>query len=146
MSEHRNKYGAQKVRRGAVKFDSKLERTMYDLLLKFKIPFFFQRETVLQPPFVNKQGKKIRAIKIIIDFVIEHNGELLIVDTKGYATPVAVLKYKMFDYLWHNKPRTYRIIWLSKRKEVQDFVIGIHAERQAATKKINNVPTREAKT
>ena len=37
-----NKYGNVKVERDGVKFDSKLERTMYDMLKKFNIPFEFQ--------------------------------------------------------------------------------------------------------
>jgi len=126
----RGKYGAQRVERNGIKFDSKLERSMHDLLTTFKIPFDFQHEVVLQPPFTNKRLKKIRAIKMRIDFVIKHRGIVLVVDTKGMATQVSKMKYKMLDFAWHEQPYDYEIIWLRNKKEVQDFVIRLYDDRK----------------
>lgn len=122
----RNKYGAERVKRGDITFDSKLERGMHDLLVKFKIPFEFQKEIILQQPFTNSRGKKIRAIKMYIDFFIPHEGKALAVDTKGYATDVSKLKYKILDYM----NGVDEIIWLRNKKEVQDFVIGLYDDRK----------------
>ena len=130
----RNKYGAERVYRGDIKFDSKLERSMHDLLTKFKIPFVFQYEVLLQPPFTNTRGKKIRAIKMLVDFVVEHQDKMLMIDTKGMATEVSKIKYKMLDYHWHvsqkDHKQDYEIIWLRNKKEVQDFVIRLYDDRK----------------
>ena len=121
-----NKYGNVKVERDGVKFDSKLERTMYDMLKKFKIPFEFQVTEELQPPFRDSTGKAIIRITAIVDFEIDFNGKRLYVDTKGEATQVAIVKYKILNYREFMKDANYEIIWLATKKQVNDFVIDLH--------------------
>lgn len=121
-----NKYGNVKVERDGVKFDSKLERTMYDMLKKFKIPFDFQVTEELQPPFRDSTGKAIIRITAIVDFVIDIDGKRLYVDTKGEATQVAIVKYKILNYREHLKKSNYEIIWLATKKDVNNFVIDLY--------------------
>ena len=75
-----------------VHFDSLLEQHMYDLLQGAGIDFEFQKVYELQPKF-KYNGKTARAVKMIVDFWVDsHN---LIIDTKGFATAISTLKYKM---------------------------------------------------
>lgn len=122
----KNKYSAKKVVAGGVKFDSKLEKTCYDLLTKFKIDFEFQVNYELQPKFINSNGKAVRSIYMVIDFVIPFKGKTIYLDTKGFATEKAKLKYKMLEYSLHNKGEDYEILFLDTKRKVQDYVINLY--------------------
>ena len=97
-----NKYKNKKVMYKDMIFDSKKERDYYIILealqkngeikdLKWQVPF------ELQPKFKFK-GKTIRAITYIADFTYIKDGQLVIVDTKGYRTEIYKLKKKMMQY------------------------------------------------
>ena len=51
----------------------------------------------LQPSYI-LNGKKIRPITYIADFIYFTGGELIIEDVKGYRTEVYRLKKKMFEF------------------------------------------------
>lgn len=87
--------GAEKQVVDGKKYASKLELYFYNLLKSVKIPFEFQVEIELQPGF-RVHGKKIQSIKIIPDFYLP--GYDMIVDTKGFAMEISILKYKMLKY------------------------------------------------
>lgn len=79
-----------------VKFDSNLEKTMYDLLTGAQIDFQFQKQYILQQKF--RYGTAaIRAITLTVDFYLPERN--MIIDTKGYANDVAPVKYKMLKKL-----------------------------------------------
>ncbi len=124
--KRKSKYSAKKVVVGGVTFDSELEKTCYDLLIKFKIPFKFQVEYELQPPFRNRHGKAIRRIYMVIDFVIPLGKEIIVLDTKGFATTEAKLKYKMLEYKLHRQQKNYTIVFKRTKKEVKDYVINLY--------------------
>lgn len=121
-----NKYSAQKVYRGEVKFDSKLERSCYDLLKKLKIPFEFQVTYNLQLGFVNPSGKKIREINCIVDFVVPLGEKKLIIDTKGFPTETSKVKYKLLEYKLTEANENYEVVFLKKKKAMQDYIIGLY--------------------
>ena len=55
---------------------------------------------VLQEPFVNNYGKKIREIAYVCDFFYKKNGEIIVEDVKSVITKsdkVYVLKKKLFE-------------------------------------------------
>lgn len=108
--------GATKVEAYGLKFDSKLELYMYDLLLDSGISFEFQTTFELQPKFKSSTGKTVRAITWRPDFVIE--GYNIVVDTKGYATDVAKLKVKMFM-----KQNNHWLFLVKNKKQANDFVL-----------------------
>lgn len=58
-----------------------------------------QRQVVfeLQPSY-RKNGKTIRPINYIADFVYEEDGGLIVEDTKGFRTQEYMLKKKLFEY------------------------------------------------
>ena len=58
---------------------------------------------VLQEPFVNNYGKKIRAIEYRADFVYNENGKQIVEDCKGIRTDVFKLKHKMFEKRYPEK-------------------------------------------
>lgn len=90
-----------------VKFDSQLEKMMYDLLKGAGINFEFQHEIVLQPKF--KYGSElIRSIKSRVDFWLP--GHQTIIDTKGHATDISKLKFKLLKFFFFSKneqPKIY---------------------------------------
>jgi hypothetical protein len=103
--EKKSKYNNVKTEADGITFDSKKEAKYYaDLALLQKsgevISIFPQPEFELQPAYV-KDGKKVRPIKYIADFLIEYkDGRKEVVDVKGYKkNKVYRLKKKMF----HNK-------------------------------------------
>lgn len=103
-----NKYGNHKIIVDGIKFDSKLEAHRYmelKLLEKAKII----KELKLQVPFelipsYKKNGKTIRAIKYIADFVYYDNEkkQQVIEDTKGMKTKEYMLKKKIFEYRYRD--------------------------------------------
>jgi hypothetical protein len=119
----RNKYGNKKVVTADNKFDSKLEKYLFDHLTILKIPFEFQVKYVLIPKF-HFNGENIREMAMIIDFKIEVNDLVIWADTKGYANETAPLKYKTLRWMEKDKPNV-RVIWLHNQKEVNQFLINI---------------------
>lgn len=98
-----SKYHNQKVEIAGQKFDSKKEsrdwlklKSMEDsgLIknLRCQVPF------ELQPKYTTRDGRKIRAISYVADFVYERDGSIYVQDSKGARTDVYRLKRKMFEY------------------------------------------------
>ena len=98
-----SKYHNQKVEINGKKFDSKKEskdwlrlKSMEDSgLIKnlcCQVPF------ELQPKYVTRDGRKIRAITYVADFVYERDGAKYAQDSKGMRTDVYKMKRKMFEY------------------------------------------------
>lgn len=98
-----SKYNAQKTTIDEIVFDSKIESQFYLHLKKLKEEgnikhFELQPEFILQPKF-EKNGKKYLPIKYKADFkVFENDGNVRIVDIKGFTTTDFKLKNKMFNY------------------------------------------------
>ena len=101
-----NKYKNRKVELNGITFDSIKERNRYVFLksqekrgiisgLELQVPF------ELQPKFTHN-GKTIRAIKYVADFVyFDADGKMHIEDTKGFKTREYELKKKMMLYHGH---------------------------------------------
>lgn len=101
-----NKYHNQKAEVGGVMFDSKVEARRYMALAAAEAAgsiFDLQRQVpfVLVPAFVDNEGRKVRALTYIADFVYRQAGFTVIEDVKGKATqlnPVYRLKWKLLAY------------------------------------------------
>lgn len=102
-AQKESKYHAQKVEVDGKKFDSKHESRDYLKLksmedsgiisnLQTQVPF------ELQPKYTTKDGRKIRSISYVADFVYERDGQTYVQDSKGMKTDVYKLKRKMFEY------------------------------------------------
>ena len=103
MNSYKKYKNEEKVVDG-IKFDSKLEARRYiqlKLLLRAGeiTDLHTQAEYELQPSY-KKNGKTIRAIKYIADFVYYdvREGKTIIEDTKGFRNDVFKLKKKIFEY------------------------------------------------
>ena len=91
-------------------FDSKWELETYKLLkthLPADVQIHRQVEFLLQPKFKNAEGKAIREINYVSDFLITRQLDLLpnqlpadavVIDSKGHLTDIFKLKNKMFMY------------------------------------------------
>lgn len=97
-----NKYHNKKCFYKDMTFDSKKEKDYYivlEMMLKNKqiTDLKTQVKFELQQSFKFKE-KTIRSINYIADFTYVKDGQLVIVDTKGYRTEVYKLKKKMMQY------------------------------------------------
>lgn len=99
----KSKYHAKKVEQDGVVYDSKKEAKRAAVLQqweKFGVITGLRRQVAfeLQPGYTNNQGKKIRPITYVADFVYQREGKLIVEDTKGFKTPEYKLKKKLFEY------------------------------------------------
>ena len=103
VDKSKSKFKAYKATINDITFDSLNESRFYIKLLqdkKAKIvkSFELQKEFELIPPYV-KNGKKIRKMSYIADFVVKKSdGQVLVIDVKGIETDVFKLKQKLFEY------------------------------------------------
>jgi hypothetical protein len=110
---------AVKSEAGGVRFDSQLERTMYDLLKGAKIDFNFQVEYLLQEKF--RYGTEaIRAVKIVVDFVIVSKN--MIIDTKGHQTYDNKIKIKLLKKYLTDNNIYYKIEMPRTKKECEELL------------------------
>jgi hypothetical protein len=123
-----HKYRASKVTRGDITFDSKLESSCYELLSKFNIPFQFQLKVLLQPKFRDPKGKMVREINCFVDFVMEFNGTVVFLDTKGFFTDVSKLKYKMLQHLLFVHTTPYELVFVNRKKSMTDWVLSLKSK------------------
>lgn len=103
-----------------IEFDSKMEMEYYrDIVLPGVnsgdiTHYELQKKFVLQDGF-KRNGKTVLPIIYVTDFYIEHaDGRCEVVDIKGFADSVALLKRKMFwcrypqaDYRWMTYVKKY---------------------------------------
>lgn len=101
-----------------ITFDSELEMKYYrDVVLpgmeSGHIKYYeLQKPYELQPKFVH-DGKIVQPIKYIADFYIEYaDGRVEVIDTKGIPNSTAVVKHKMFWYVYPD----IRYIWVTYSK------------------------------
>ena len=98
-----SKYHAKKCTVGETTYDSKKEAKRGQELEYLNIIGVIknlerQVKFELQPAYTNNQGKKIRSISYIADFVYEKNGKKIVEDTKGFRTDKYRIKKKIFEY------------------------------------------------
>jgi hypothetical protein len=110
-----NKYKNKKCEYQGIKFDSKDEMEYYFELLNQK-EWGIITHIQLQPRFelipkFEYQGKKRQKTEYVADFMIltKHN-ERIVIDIKGFSTPVALLKRKMFE----QKYPDIELQWIAK--------------------------------
>lgn len=102
-----NKYKNKKVEYDGIKFDSIKEKNRYiglKQMEKLGIIKDLQRQVKyeLQPSF-KFNGKTIRSINYIADFVYIQDGIEIIEDVKGIRTKEYLLKKKMFIYKYQKE-------------------------------------------
>ncbi len=105
MKKTTNKYHAQKTIVNNVVYDSKkeskraLELEYLERIGQIK-DLQKQVRFILQEDYVNNEGKKIRPVSYIADYVYSQNGQKIVEDCKSPATrtPVYLLKKKIFMY------------------------------------------------
>lgn len=98
----KSKYHAQKTEVDGKTFDSKHESRDYLKLKSMEDSGIIsnlqtQVSFELQPKYTTKDGRKIRSISYVADFVYERDGVTYVQDSKGMKTDVYKLKRKMFE-------------------------------------------------
>lgn len=105
-----------------VKFDSNLEKHMYNLLKGAKIYFNFQVPYVLQEKFAYGT-ENIRAITLTVDFFLP--GKNMIIDTKGMQTQQGAMRYKMLKkHFVDTQPDNLPVIELPATKGECDLLLN----------------------
>lgn len=116
----RRKYGNKKIVVDGVKFDSKLEHYCYGYLQLIGVDFDFQHRITLVDKF-RFNDKGIRALTMIVDFVVKKDEKTIYVDTKGFPTEVSKIKYKLLRNQLKEIDNT-DVVWLKNKKEVNEFI------------------------
>jgi protein associated with RNAse G/E len=116
----RKKYGNKKIVVNGVKFDSKLEYHCHGYLRLIGVDFDFQHKVILVDKF-RFNDKGVRAITMLVDFVVRKNGKTYYVDTKGFPTEVAKIKYKLLKDKLKDEENV-DVVWLKDKKEVNSFI------------------------
>lgn len=99
-----NKYRAVRTTVNGIPFASKKEAARYQVLRLMekcgKISNLqLQPRFTLQPLFVKKDGKVIRPIIYIADFLyLDESGKTIVEDCKGFKTKDFRIKQKMFEF------------------------------------------------
>lgn len=122
LRKEKNKFNIEKDKSkrtfNNITFASKLEMNYYkDVILpnveSKQISYFeLQKKYELQPSFQLNE-KIIKAITYVADFYVEYsNGEIEVIDTKGFPDNTAKLKRKLFWYKYPN----IKYSWISYSK------------------------------
>ncbi len=103
-----------------IEFDSKLEGHAYAQFKYHHIRFRLKPKFVIQEKF-RFHGKGIQQITLTPDFyLIDLN---IVVDTKGFSTDSATLKFKLFKrYLFDEYTDPPNVIILKTKKDVDLFI------------------------
>jgi protein associated with RNAse G/E len=117
---NRNKYGNKKIIVNGIKFDSKLEHYFHGYLSLIGVDFDFQYKIILVDKFRFNE-KAVRATTLTVDFVVRKDGKTIYVDTKGFATEVAKIKYKLLRDKLKDEENA-DVVWLKNKKEVNQFI------------------------
>jgi hypothetical protein len=133
ISSIKNKYGNKKKVVDGVKFDSELEMHFYNLLKSNNLEFEFQKQIPLVEGF-RFHGKWIRPITLIVDFVITKDNKKIYVDTKGMATEVSKIKYKMLKFSLMDQQDIADVVWLHSKKEALSFILKLKEKENGITK------------
>lgn len=97
--------GATKIFQDGIKFDSRLELFLYNLLRASGISFEFQRRIVLQEGFMFGT-ETIRPVTIIVDFWLRQRS--MIIDSKGFQLEDNKIKFKLLKkHLVDNYPNRH---------------------------------------
>lgn len=106
-------------------FDSALEIKYYkDVILQGVadgeiVDFELQKTFVLIPSFERK-GKRERAIKYVCDFyVVYKDGHTEVIDIKGMPTEGALIKRKLFMYVYPNE----NLFWIVYSKKYGGWIM-----------------------
>ena len=138
-----SKYGAEKITVDGIKFDSKIEAKYYEHLKDLKakdliINFELQPEFILIPKFTNSFGKKVQSIILKADFcVYELDHTQTVIDIKGFATPEAKMKRKMFWKVYPGEELKW-LVWNKKQWLNFDDVTKERAKRKREAKKVES--------
>lgn len=123
MTQKKQKFNVSKVVYKGITFDSNIEKEYY-IFLEEKVArgeiksFATQPYYLIQEKFI-KDGKHYREIGYTPDFKIVNNDDsVLLVDIKGFSTPISEMRKKLFDY----KYKDIKLVWLTYVKKYGGWI------------------------
>ena len=129
--KQKTKFGSMKCMIDNRVFDSVMEAKFYIYVKKGKregnIKDFDCQVTFLLQESFKKNGKTVRPITYIADFVIEHlNGTKMVIDVKGRETADFKIKHKMFEYHY----RELELICVQYDNQTDEWVNKKEAQKE----------------
>lgn len=70
---------------------------------------------------------------MIVDFVVSNQGKTIYIDTKGFATEVSKLKYKILKSKLKDQDNV-EVIWLHSKKEVMNYLLTLKSKENVKFK------------
>lgn len=118
-----SKFGSLKAIIDDMTFDSVMEARFYPYLIRHQlsgeIKGFERQFTYLLQDSFKKDGKTVRPITYIADYVVEYpSGEKVVFDVKGQETPDFKLKRKMFDFRY----RDLKLICVQYQAKTKEWI------------------------
>ena len=131
--------GATKVSKYGVDFQSKLELYCYEYLVKYKLPFEYEKKKyVLVPPsknvfdlYVSRKVKNKATRQLVLssprnqamtytpDFLVFHKGVIYIIETKGFETPAFQVKIKLFKNMINSLSEQNKYVLMIPKSQAQ---------------------------
>ena len=90
------KYRAKKTEIDWIKFSSLLESRFYKYFRDNSIEIIELQPRYELQSWFRYEGKAIRKIEYVADFLIRYEGDIFVVDAKWMSVPVFALKYKLW--------------------------------------------------
>lgn len=133
----------KKVYKHGLKFDSKLELYMYELLVKSKLKFEFQVEYLLFDK-IKYNEETLRKMTLTVDFVVNTKNCPVIVDTKGFFRAENKLRWKLFKYFLSSRGLpTPAIFFPSSQTECIELIERLKSNDLSAIPKKVKTPKKQ---
>lgn len=101
-----------------ITFRSKLEAYTYKKFKEANIPLEYESKRYELLPKFEFQGKKIRAITYLPDFV----GDNFIIECKGFRTDTWPLREKLFNYYLYRTSSNTKFYIVRNQKQVDELI------------------------
>ena len=114
------------VTRGKIQFDSLDEAKYYDYLLDLQSKGMirnFERQVRIEliPALITFEGNKQKPICYVADFLVHVTaGYSVYVEIKGFASPIDMLKRKLYHYWSSKQEKQIPLQWMAYSKKYGD--------------------------
>ena len=122
MKKSKNKkvQNAQPNSYNGINFKSKLETNCYKAIESVGIPLEYEKETFTLLEGFEYNNEKFRPITYTPDFINDEHK--IIIETKGYATDIFKLRWKLFKWYLMKNGSDYTAIQLKNKKEIDELI------------------------
>ena len=116
------KYNNSKTIVNGITFISKFEAWIYGCLLQLWAEIIeLQPRYLLQDKYKTKDGRNIRKIEFVSDFVVSLFGKKYIIEAKGQETEAFKIKRKWFEFLYPDET----LVIVKSQKQLREFYLTL---------------------